>query len=149
MAWEWADKGCEETFWVEEYSKSQYRFGLYVYVCVCVRVYDGIWKEILYTVKIYVFHLHVNFISKEKYKYQIVVNDMHIEVLGEAYWSDAYFEIHWKVGWIDGWKCGEMEKQVQWDFGHWLLVVALWMWTAQFLTVFLMFEIFIIEAKMS
>lgn len=56
-----------------------------MYMCACVRVYDGIWKEILYTVKIYVFHLHVNFISKEKYKYQIVVNDMHIEVLGEAY----------------------------------------------------------------
>ena len=38
MGWEWADKGCEETFWVEEYSKSQYTFGLYIYVCVCVCV---------------------------------------------------------------------------------------------------------------
>ena len=36
MGWEWADKGCEETFWVEEYSKSQYTFGLYICVCVCV-----------------------------------------------------------------------------------------------------------------
>ena len=90
-----------------------------MYMCVCV--YDGIWKEILYTVKIYVFHLYVNFISKEKYKYQIVVNDMHIEVLGEAYWSDAYFEIHWKVGWIDGWKYGEMETST---VGLWSLTVS-------------------------
>lgn len=66
------------------------------------------------TVKIYVFNLYVNFISKEKYKYWTLVNDMHTEVFRRKN-SEVQFTLKFieKLdGWMDGWKDGEMDKYV-------------------------------------